>query len=300
MRARKFWIAIVFTFLSSSPYLTHGVRATPLDVFIIQDVGGSMAAELATLKAINNLVFTELKSLAPLPGEFQIGVGSFSDYAINPFGQLGLSDYPYRRNLDLTGDLIPFATSIVNLTIRVGGDAPESQLTALYQAASGAGQVVGAIPPGQQASFRAGAEKVFILITDGPFHQPGDAGDIPYPGPSFQVTAAAIQAIGAKLIGIASSAAALDDLRHIVGLAGTVASVGIDCDGNGSIDIAAGQPLVCMIGETGAGLESNIFSLTSHAIAEPAQAPEPTSLVLLGLGLGLLGLRRRRIARAPS
>ena len=94
----------------------------------------------------------------------------------------------YQRAAAITANIAMVQTALNNLTIMGGANLPESQMPALYQAATGAGQdLFGAgypgasITPGQQASFRSGARKVIVLITDASFHLPEDLGDIPIP-----------------------------------------------------------------------------------------------------------------------
>ena len=106
------------------------------------------------------------------------------------------------------------------------------------------------------------------MWTDASFHRPGDSFgnvggiNIPYPGPSFTQTINALNTKGIKVIGIAAlpgSGKVLSDLSTIVSGTNTLApSGGVDCDDNGTIDVAEGQPLICRISSTGAGISKAI------------------------------------------
>jgi hypothetical protein len=202
-------------------------------------------------------------------------LGSFEDYPIPPFGDAGSGDVAYRRNIDLTFDTAAVEAVISGLFTRFGADGPQSQLPALFQAASGEGQDLSGvgfpganISPGQQANFRAGATKLFLLWTDAPFHLPGDPGDIPYPGPSFAETVNAILALDPpKVIGISSGGGGLADLQAIAAATNAVAPPGgVDCNGDGIIDIPEGEPLVCTIASSGVGIGEAILAIVEAAV----------------------------------
>jgi len=166
--------------------------------------------------------------------------------------------------------------AIAGLVTRDGADLPQSQLTALYQGATGAGQDLSSvgfpgasIPAGQQANFRTGARKIFLLWTDASFHRPGDPGTIPYPGPSFTDVANAMLALDpAKVVGISSGTDGLADLQQIASATNTIAPpAGVDCNDDGVVDIAGGQPLVCVLGLSSEGI--------AEAILATVRAEEP-------------------------
>ena len=152
----------------------------PVDVYILVDLSGSFMDDLDNFKAEAPAMIDTLRG-KNLNTRF--GLGRFEDYPIYPFGLDG--DNAYQRVLDLSPDPDPVKTTIAGLTISsgaAGGDWPQSQLAALYYAAtgaeqdlSGAGYPDASIPAGQQANFRNGATKIFVLWTDAPFHNPGDA-----------------------------------------------------------------------------------------------------------------------------
>jgi hypothetical protein len=250
----------------------------PVDVFLLVDLSESFSDDLPIFKVQAPEIINSLKSSNP---NIRFGLGSFEDYPISPFGVAGSGDAAYRRNIDLTFDTAAVEAVIGGLFTRSGGDDPESQLSALFQAATGAGQDLSgvgfpeaSIPPGQQANFRDGATKLFLLWTDAPFHQPGDPGVIPYPGPSFEETVEAIQALDPpKVIGISSGGGGIADLEIIAANTGALAPAGgVDCNHDGIIDILAGNPLVCSIGVSGEGIAEATTALI-EAVAEP-QAPE--------------------------
>jgi hypothetical protein len=71
---------------------------------------------------------------------------------------------------------------------------------------------------------------------------PMKADGTPDPGP----TAAAYREQGVRAIGITADPDELPNLRTFAQLTGTVAPTGgVDCDGDGSADLAGGEPLVC-------------------------------------------------------
>jgi len=239
----------------------------PVDVYMLVDLSSSFADDLPRFKSQAPNVISSLTASNP---NTHFGLGRFEDYPIPPFGGANWEDKAYERLVDLTSDTDLVLDTIAGLSTRWGGDSLESQLPALYQAATGAGQDLSgvgypgaSIPAGQQASFRYGATKLFLLWTDAPFHRPGDPGDIPYPGPSFDDTADAILALDPpKVIGISSGTDAISDLSALAAATGAFAPAdGVDCDGNGTIDIAPGRPLVCQISATGDGIGEAITAL---------------------------------------
>jgi uncharacterized repeat protein (TIGR01451 family) len=260
-----------FTLLAESVTLT----TTAVDVFLVVDLTGSFADELAVIKAQAPQIIAELTAANP---NIRFGLSKFEDYPIPHFGSADAGDKAYERLVDLTFDTHLIVDTIAGLFTRDGVDPLESQLPALYQAATGAGQDLAgvgfpeaSIPPGQQANFRADAIKLFLLWTEGAFHHPGDAGVIPYPGPSFTETVDAILALGsAQVIGITSGDNGMADLRQIAAATGALAPArGVDCDGDGVIDIVAGQPLACSIPFSGEDIDEAMKALIRAATAIP-------------------------------
>lgn len=246
-----------------------------IDVFMLVDLTGSFYNDLPVFKAQAPDLIDTLKSSYP---DIRFGLGKFEDYPISPFGSASYGDKAYERLVDLTSDADAVLSIIAGLYTRYGMDGPESQLVALYQAATGAGQDLSgvgypgaSIPPGQQANFRDGATKLFLLWTDAPFHNPGDPGNIPYPGPSFDETVDAILALDPPMvIGISSGGGGLADLEAIAAATGALApSGGIDTDGDGIVDIPEGEPLVATIGYSGQGIAAAIESLVEAAAILP-------------------------------
>jgi hypothetical protein len=111
-----------------------------------------------------------------------------------------------------------------------------------------------------------------ILFTDDQFHRPGDVGGIPYPGPDFGPTIAALNAKGIKVIGMQALRGggpsylpqSLADLQQVAAGTGALAPTGgvPGCKVNG-LDISAGQPIVCQIPSPSSDLD---HSVTSRAI----------------------------------
>jgi hypothetical protein len=244
----------------------NAVVAGAVDVYFIVDLSGSFFDDLPNFKTQAPTIMATLTSLN---ANTQFGLGKLEDYPISPFGNAAAGDKAYERVADLSFNTAALSATIASLITRDGSDLPQSQLAALLQAATGAGQdlsglgfPVASIPAGQQANFRSGATKVFLLWTDASFHRPGDAGSIPYPGPSFTDVANAMLALDpGKVIGISSGTDGLADLQQIAAATGTFAPPeGVDCNSDGVIDVPGGQPLVCAIGPSGEGVSEAIIA----------------------------------------
>jgi hypothetical protein len=246
----------------------------PLDIYLLADASSSFNDNIEQFKRDGEQFVNDLLALR---GDIRLGVGKFRDYPISPFGNF--ADFAYQRVLDLqqvtVGNRVRLVNAIRAVVNAGGGDGPESQLAALFQAATGAGQDVPGlaglfadIAPNQQASFRQNVdvEKIVVLVTDNEFHECNDPGTIPYPGPCFADTVAELNRRGIKVVGIASGGpggnanVTINALRRIAEATGTLARRDIDCDGNGSIDIRAGQPIVCPPPAGGARLKDIILS----------------------------------------
>lgn len=260
-----------------------------VDVYFLVDLSGSFTDDLPVFKAEAPGIISTLRTSFP---NTQFGLGSFEDYPISPFGDSSAGDVAYRRDIDLTLNTADVEAVIAGLFTRDGVDLPQSQLPALFQAATGAGQDLApegfpgaSIPSGLQANFRDGATKLFLLWTDAAFHLPGDPGDIPYPGPSFDDTVAAIMALDPpQVLGVVSGdeSGAIADLGDMALATGATAPPGgVDCDGDGFIDIFEGEPLVCTTPPTGEGIGEAMVTVVAAAIeaATPvAQCKDVTEL----------------------
>jgi hypothetical protein len=179
------------------------------DLFILVDTTGSMQPVLSVLQ--ERLTSTIVPKAAELIADIHIGVGSFEDVPLAPYGSEG------DAVLTITQTPSTAAASVqagVNaLALGSGGDGPEGGMIALHALATGRG--FGAYLPNAPACaaggigyacFRPDAVPIVLLISDAEFHN-GPSGENPYVGieptlPAYADTLAALRAIHARVISI--------------------------------------------------------------------------------------------------
>jgi hypothetical protein len=195
-----------------------------LDFLLVVDLTASFADDLVNLKTAD--LFDDIRALVP---DSRFAVASFVDFPFGPWGQTGSAEYAYRLDLDFTTNRATWLNALGGLSTRDGGDLPESQYEALFQAVTGLGREItpffedgdfddpGEIAPDQNASFRAGATKVIGLLTDTSFHNAGETCAVcpfPYPGASRDEVVTVLKDNGIKVIAIKApgAGAQMDDL----------------------------------------------------------------------------------------
>lgn len=136
-------------------------KPSELDVFLLNDLSGSFGDDLPNVRAAVPSLIT---GLAGISSNVRLGLGTFVDKPITPFGSLG--DYVYRTDLALTSNASELQTAVNGMSIRSGGDEPESQLEALFQVALRSKT--------SEIGFRNSAFKAVVLQTDATYHQAGD------------------------------------------------------------------------------------------------------------------------------
>ncbi|MBP6833811.1 MAG: hypothetical protein KA978_23700, partial [Deltaproteobacteria bacterium] len=211
-------------------------RATKLDVHLNVDTTGSFNGEIANLKvALGSNIIPSLRARV---GDLAMGVSRFGEFPVAPFGRN--TDAPYNLLTPITTDLsrVTVAVNSLDQPLQNGGDPPEPWGEALYQIATGVGLTglsLGNIPPfvppaGTPAGsviggvgFRAGAARVVINVTDAPSHEPSDYGDAVPGAHSTQEAGAALQLIGARMIGIASGEGSRSQMEALAVRTGAVA-----------------------------------------------------------------------------
>ena len=216
----------------------------PLDVFFLVDTSKSMDSTIAGLRVGMQDIIDDL---AASNLDVQFGVGEFKDYPIPGYGDTQAGDFPYRLDRVIGPPNEELKAALERLESSGGGalDQPESQLTGLYQAATGYGDPPW-VPQGQDAHFREEALKVIVHITDAAFHR-----EASHPSPSFEVVAQELKDRNILQVGLAiygpNGARGKPDLSAMAADTNTYAPEPVDCDNNGSSDIAPGEPLVCEI-----------------------------------------------------
>jgi hypothetical protein len=230
-----------------------------LDLTLMLDLSGSFYDDLNTTQHIAPDLFNYITSCPDIDSA-QFGIASFVDVPLDPWGDLSYGDYAYRLDQDLTDDNTTWLTTLNALTTYNGGDGPQNQYIALYQAATGEGMDAdgnGIVDPwdvnaGGAPSWRENATHVIAISTDAPFHTPGDSDcnasegypcPMAYPGPTRDETVAALNAAGIKVIAIKApgAGAEMDDLAIATG--GAVKMTGEGSEGIGDAIIEALQEM---------------------------------------------------------
>jgi hypothetical protein len=248
---------------------------SPVDVMFLVDTTSSQDPTINGLKQDLAGIVTQLSGLG-LDVEF--GLADFRDYYPEDGGEP--TDYPYRLRRPISRDLPGLARALARLTTGGGGDPPEADLTALFQSTTGAGQVDTGhlvVAPGQQAGYRPGALKLAVIATDSPYHR-----EKGYPTPSWASTVAALRRAGVYQIGLAVETfnsmkppqpigyQSRRDEQAMAVATGAVASPGgIDCNGDGQPDVAAGGGMVC---DVTIPQPSTVGTATSGVTAPPPPA----------------------------
>ena len=261
---------------------------TPLDVFFLVDTSDSMDSSIAGLR---NGMQRIINALAKSKIDVQFGLGEIKDYPIPGYGDPTAGDFPYRLNRAIGPPDASLEAALQELEASGGGrlDYEESQLTGLYQATTGEGEPGCAakvtdqgqpcVPPNQGANFREGAVPVIVNITDYGFHD--QAG---HPSPPFDQVAGALNAQDIRQVGLAVFGSqgidqAVNDLTEMARATSAVAPEGgVDCDGNDSIDIPEGQPLVCEITDMET---SGVLNLAPAIIATVKAVAQDVSVELV-------------------
>ncbi len=194
--------------------LPQNIIYDKVDILFLADVSGSYDDDIAQFKSqAAALVDTFVSSGTNV----QIGVASFSDFPSYPYGSQSSGDFAYLLNQPLTGDRDKILSAINSLTARNGEDTKESQLEALYQAASGLGRAVDGVPQANIAAFsvgwREGSLPIIFLATDAGFH---DSDYEPaYPGAGFEETVNYLNSRHIRIYGL-QSGYSVSDVADVV------------------------------------------------------------------------------------
>lgn len=131
----------------------EGVDPPPLDVvLVIETAAGFYANHYPYLNNDINNIITAISTKNP---DYQIGIAEFSDYFASTWGNSG--DIEYNMLLDLTANTTNIINTVNAITPRAGMDFPASQLVGITYSSS-------------NFSWRAGSDRVIILITWSNFH----------------------------------------------------------------------------------------------------------------------------------
>jgi Ca2+-binding RTX toxin-like protein len=136
-----------------------GSAAGPLDLQFLQDLTGSFADDITTVRALVPQIVTTLATVQP---DSTFGVSTFRDKPIGSFG--GLGDWVYRQDAGLSKDIPSLTAAYTGMVANNGADGPEAQIEALMQLSLHVADI----------GFRTNSARFVVLFTDAPFHVAGD------------------------------------------------------------------------------------------------------------------------------
>jgi hypothetical protein len=233
---------------------------TPIDVFFLLDTSGSMDD---VVNGLANGFAQVARDLRARRIDAQFGLGEYQDTA----------GTRYRRLLDISEPGEPLRRALQGISTAGGA---EPAWTGLHQMSTGTGIRNPAsgdtVPAGQGASWRQGSLRVVVHATD----------EVPSADAEGATKDQAVRALrddGVLHVGLevlrnrsldtnailADPQAQLDanrlhrELSSVSRATGALAPEGgVDCDGDGTTDVASRQPLVCQVVPTGAADERTV------------------------------------------
>jgi len=132
----------------------------PLEVVILQDLSSAFSADLRFLQASLVQLYSQILSSFPLA---RIGISSFADKPVTPYGSPTRNDFVYATNQPLTTNKVKLQQALNYLVTVDGGDTKQAQLEALLQVATR-----------QDIDWTPNARHVVVVVTKSPFHANGD------------------------------------------------------------------------------------------------------------------------------
>jgi hypothetical protein len=179
--------------------LTFEPEIQRADVLFLIDTTGSMGGEINNLQTSLNSIARDISADIP---DTAFGVARFDDFPVAGYGNEAGGDRPFILGQRVTNVMADITAAVDRLDtpLHWGGDGPESQIEALYQAATGAGfrsrtgvvwvpvfDAAAGFDPARGhgriggVGFREDALPIIIMATDNSFHRrwgdPSVAGD---------------------------------------------------------------------------------------------------------------------------
>ena len=249
--------------------LAKGQR--PLDLFFLVDTTGSMKKFVDGLKlSLADIV----QGLSDAGIGARVGLGEYRAYPDTLVPRPDEPNFVYEKRAELSSDTDALRDALQALEYDGGGQY-DAQLGALHVVATGEavdvdpqGPAGEDVPAGEQPHFDLAAQqgndplRLVLNVSNEPFGRPNesredidqidDYGALSPPDiPSITQVIGELEAQGIKQIGLELGAApgTYEDLKRVA--AGTDALApeqGVDCDGDGAIDIAYNEALVCSLG----------------------------------------------------
>ncbi len=204
--AGDFYFVLPYEGPGESGTLDFATTVKKADVFFSMDTTGSFGEEIAAVRAALSL--TIVPGINAVVPDAAFGVGRFEDMPLAPFGLPG--DKPYELLQLITTDISLVGDGLTALAPAAGGlDTPEAGFESLYQWASGVGMPEFGYPPFAPpgiggVGFREDALPIIVQISDAKSHTAADYLPAVTGAHTEAETVAALNAIGARVIGIDS------------------------------------------------------------------------------------------------
>ncbi|HEX2040393.1 MAG TPA: hypothetical protein VHF47_11755 [Acidimicrobiales bacterium] len=250
-----------------------------LDVFFLMDTSGSMT--------------TKMRPMALAMGRVVDALNREGISARFGLGEHGAQSFRYRRHADLGTPPEEVQRKLLALQTSSG---EEYHYTSFFQIATGKGmqaRIGGSIPPGQQASFDPGALHLVVHATD-------EIDNTDPEGPDELTALSALKDVEAHHLGIYPYDGTYSDRsrdpvtlalrRYAEGTSTFAPPGGLDCEGDGRIDIREGEPIACAVPGSGSDapiaslIERVLLSLSRRQPVSVEAHPSPLSVTVTPLG----------------
>ena len=265
-----------------SATVNSGSSVQSVDAFFAVDTTGSMGGEILNIRnSLSSTVLPEVKAVAARDAWF--GVAAIDDFPSGSYGSPGCNGGPDDQPLILLQAMTPDVTKTQTAVAALlrgssprgcGADTPEGQMEALYQLATGVGNVVTDvvnIPPytgsGRGgAGFRVGAMPIISLVSDASFHTKGEPGrtcftsTLEYSGATAAAahtraqTLAAIKNICGRVVGVSIATGSEEGCIATYDLLSFANGTGAVVPPQSWDALPGGRPAGCAVGQCCTGL----------------------------------------------